>query len=67
MRIAVSAALVTAAAMLALASPAGACPNGYEAVWIQGHKVCRVKLPNLQFQVKTNPEPGGKSPALRSR
>jgi hypothetical protein len=67
MRIALSAAVVTAAGMLALATPAGACPNGYHAVWIQGHKVCRVNTPNLPIKAKQLPEPSGKSPALRSR
>lgn len=52
---------------MALASPAGACPNGYHAVWIQGNKVCRVNTPKLPLKRKENREPGAKSPALKSR
>jgi hypothetical protein len=59
-------AAVAMVGLVAAATPAGACANGYEAVWIQGHKVCRVKLPKLNLKVKTKPEPK-KSPAIKSR
>ncbi|MGF1622062.1 MAG: hypothetical protein ACFCUR_15775 [Rhodomicrobiaceae bacterium] len=32
---------IAAAATLAAAGSAHACPAGYEAVWIQGNKVCK--------------------------
>jgi hypothetical protein len=31
-----------AAGLSAIAGPAFACPNGYKAVWIQGHKICQI-------------------------
>ena len=33
------AAAAAVAGLIALSAPAEACPNGYEAVWIQGNKV----------------------------
>ena len=37
-------------------APAEACPNGYEAVWIQGNKVCQIKTPKLNLKAKTKHE-----------
>lgn len=44
------------AGLIALAAPAAACPAGYEAVWIQGHRVCKVKTPKLNLKAKTKRE-----------
>jgi hypothetical protein len=61
--IAIAAAL---AGLIAVTSPAAACPNGYEAVWIQGHKVCRIKLPKLDLKLETKREPK-KAPVLKAQ
>jgi hypothetical protein len=56
MKAGVFAAATAAAGLIALSAPAGACPNGYEAAWIQGNKVCRIKTPNLNLKAKTKRE-----------
>ena len=33
---------IAAAATFATIGAASACPNGYKAVWIQGHKICQI-------------------------
>ena len=50
------AALVAAAGLCAFVQPASACSNGYEAVWIQGNKVCQIKTPKLSLKAKQAPE-----------
>ena len=50
------ASLFAAAGMAVLAQPAAACPNGYESVWIQGHKICKIKTPKLDLKANTGPE-----------
>lgn len=56
MKASVMAAIAAAFGMTALAQPASACPNGYESVWIQGNKVCKIKTPKLDLKAKTGPE-----------
>jgi hypothetical protein len=50
------AAAVTVIGLSALVQPALACPNGYEAVWIQGNKVCKIKTPKLPLKAKQGGE-----------
>jgi hypothetical protein len=50
------ASVIAAAGMALLAQPAAACPNGYESVWIQGNKVCKIKTPKLDLKANTGPE-----------
>ena len=50
------AAAVAAAGMAVLAQPAAACSNGYESVWIQGHKICKIKTPKLGLKANTGPQ-----------
>jgi hypothetical protein len=50
------ASLFAAVGMAVLAQPAAACPNGYESVWIQGHKICKIKTPKLDLKANTGPE-----------
>jgi hypothetical protein len=45
------AAIVALGGLAALAQPAAACPAGYEAVWIDGNKVCKFKTPKLPLKV----------------
>lgn len=52
------AAMLAAFGMTALAQPASACSNGYESVWIQGHKVCKLKTPKLGLKANTASQPG---------
>lgn len=33
---------IAAIATFATIGAASACPNGYKAVWIQGHKICQI-------------------------
>ncbi|HEY7552954.1 MAG TPA: hypothetical protein VH913_25960 [Hyphomicrobiaceae bacterium] len=55
MRAALTTAIVVAAAFAALPQPASArCANGYEAVWVQGNQVCRLKTPKLPLKAKQN-------------
>jgi hypothetical protein len=60
------AALLAAAGLCAFVQPASACSNGYEAVWIQGNKVCKLKTPKLSLKAKQTPEPAG-ARELKSR
>ena len=50
------AAAIAAAGMAALAQPAAACSAGYESVWIQGHKICKIKTPKLGLKADTGPQ-----------
>jgi hypothetical protein len=50
------AAVVALGGFAALAQPAFACPNGYEAVWIQGHKICKIKTPKLPLKANQGPK-----------
>jgi hypothetical protein len=61
------AAIIAMVGLVAAATPAGACPNGYEAVWIQGHKVCRIKLPKLKLKAKQKPDLSKTPSALKQR
>lgn len=67
MRSAIIAAIVAAAGFGGLAQPALACANGYEAVWIQGHKICRIETPKLPIKAKQGYEPGKASRAVKTR
>jgi hypothetical protein len=44
-----------------------ACSNGYEPVWIQGHKLCKIKTPKLPIKAKQGYEPGKAPRAAKSR
>jgi hypothetical protein len=61
------AAVVALGGIAALAQPAFACPNGYEAVWIQGNKVCKIKTPKLPLKANTGPEQKKAGGQLKSR
>lgn len=61
------AAAVTVIGMSALVQPALACANGYEAVWIQGNKVCKIKTPKLPLKAKQGGELKKTTGALKSR
>ena len=50
------ASVFAAAGMAIIAQPASACSNGYESVWIQGHKICKIKTPKLGLKANTGPE-----------
>lgn len=67
MRTPLIAAIVGAFGFVGLAQPAMACANGYEAVWIQGNKVCRIKTPKLPLKAKAGHEPAKSPRALKSR
>jgi hypothetical protein len=67
MRAPLIAAMVAAAGFTVLAQPAMACSNGYEPVWIQGHKLCKIKTPKLPIKAKQGYEPGKAPRALKSR
>jgi hypothetical protein len=56
MKAPIFAAIFAAVGMTALAQPAFACPNGYESVWIQGNKVCKIKTPKFDLKADTGPE-----------
>jgi len=56
MKAPIFAAIFAAVGMTALAQPASACPAGYEAVWIQGNKVCKIKTPKFDLKANTGPE-----------
>ena len=49
---------IAAAATLAAAGSANACPAGYEAVWIQGNKVCKFAGVGGNGNLQANPQPG---------
>jgi hypothetical protein len=55
MKAPLAAAIFTALGMMTLAPPAYACSAGYEAVWIQGNKVCKIKTPKLGLKANTGP------------
>ncbi len=52
----VLAAITSAIGLAALAAPAAACPAGYHATWIQGHKICQIK-PGGNGKLKANTGP----------
>ena len=60
-------AAVTAVGLSALVQPALACPNGYEAVWIQGNKVCKIKTPKLPLKAKQGGELKKTTGALKAQ
>lgn len=62
MKLPITAAIIATLGMAVMTQPASACANGYEAVWIQGNKVCRIKTPKLPMKAKQGYEP---SAALR--
>jgi len=49
---------IAAAATLAAAGSANACPAGYEPVWIQGNKVCKFAGVGGNGNLRANPQPG---------
>lgn len=57
MKTPIFAAMLAAASMAVIAQPAAACPNGYESVWIQGNRVCKIKTPKLDLKAKQGFEP----------
>lgn len=62
------AATVAAFGMTALAQPAAACSAGYESVWIQGNKVCKIKTPKLGLKANTGYQSGkAKAAAIKVR
>ena len=56
MKTPIIATVFAAFAMAALTQPASACPAGYEAAWIQGNMVCKIKTPKLGLKANTGPE-----------
>ncbi|MBN9260610.1 MAG: hypothetical protein J0I57_22760 [Hyphomicrobium sp.] len=56
MKTPIIAAIFAAVGMTAIAQPAFACPNGYESVWIQGNRVCKIKTPKLGLKAKQGHE-----------
>lgn len=58
MKAPIFAAMIAAFGMAALAQPAAACSNGYEPVWIQGSKVCKIKTPKMGLKANTGVKPG---------
>jgi hypothetical protein len=67
MRTPVIAAIFAAAGIAAITQPAMACGAGYEPVWIQGNKVCKIKTPKLPIKAKQGYEPGKAPRAAKSR
>ena len=67
MRASLMAAILAAAGFTALSQPAMACANGYEPVWIQGHKVCKIKTPKLPLKAKQGHELTKAPRAIKSR
>ena len=67
MRTPLIAAIFAAAGFAALTQPAMACGAGYEPVWIQGNKVCKIKTPKLPIKAKQKYEPGKAPRAVKSR
>ena len=59
--------MFAAAGFAALTQPAMACGAGYEPVWIQGNKVCKIKTPKLPIKAKQKYEPGKAPRAVKSR
>ena len=67
------AAFAATAALMSVIGPAAACPAGYVAGWVQGHKICHIRPGgNGQLTATTTPQPGakpslaGKKTALRA-
>jgi hypothetical protein len=58
---------LAAAATLAVAGSAQACPAGYEAVWIQGNKVCKFAGVGGNGNLSANPQPGVNAVAASSK
>ena len=58
---------MTVVGLSALVQPALACPNGYEAVWIQGNKVCKIKTPKLPLKAKQGGELKKTTGALKAQ
>ena len=52
MKMLIIAAAAAACGFAALSVPAAACPNGYEKVKIQGHSICKIKMPVLPLKAK---------------
>ncbi len=67
MRTPVIAAIFAAAGFAAITQPAMACGAGYEPVWIQGNKVCKIKTPKPPIKAKQGYEPGKAPRAAKSR
>ena len=67
MRTKLFALIVAAAGLTAIAQPAAACSNGYESVWIQGHKICKIKTPKLPIKAKQAQEPARSARGLKAR
>lgn len=67
MRTPLIAAIVGAFGFVGLAQPVMACANGYEPVWIQGNKVCKIKTPKLPIKAKAAHEPAKSPRALQPR
>lgn len=67
MRTPIIAAIVAAFGLAGLAQPAMACAAGYEAVWIQGNKVCKIKTPKMGLKAKQGRELGKAPRGLKSR
>jgi hypothetical protein len=62
------AAIAAVGSLTAFVQPASACPAGYEAVWIQGNMVCKLKTPKLPLKTKQGRELSkGGAGALKSR
>jgi hypothetical protein len=60
------ASIIATAAFVSLAAPASACPAGYVAGWIQGHKICHIKPGgNNQLKAQTAPQPHLVPPARK--
>lgn len=66
MKAPIIAAALAAIGMSAIAQPAHACSAGYESVWIQGHKICKIKTPKLGLKANTGPSLN-KSAAFKAR
>lgn len=54
--------LAATAALVSLVGPAAACPAGYVAGWVQGHKICHIRPGgNGRLTAATTPQPGAKA------
>lgn len=67
MRTPLIAAIFAAAGFAAITQPAMACGAGYEPVWIQGNKVCKIKTPKLGLKAKQGRELGKAPRTVKSR
>ena len=59
MKLSLTAAIFATLGMAVMTQPASACPAGYQAAWIQGHKICRIKTPKLPIKANQGREPSG--------